>query len=137
MKIDGHRPYFETGPGVAPLTPQQAQVAQGQRNTEEVTRVAKVGGAVGSHARQSGDAAPITELKQKADKGVKTTDVTAGRQASDPLDDAAARNAPGYREPSLPQLSAEALATALMTAEPDKAVVPRILPGEMANTGAE
>jgi len=39
---------------------------------------------------------------------------------------------PGFREPTLPRLSAEALATALMTAEPDKALVPRVLPAEMA-----
>ena len=40
---------------------------------------------------------------------------------------------PGYREPRLPQLSAEALATALMDAEPPKAIVPRILPPEVAD----
>lgn len=132
MKIEGHRPYFDTGPGVSPMGQQQVQSQATQRINDAVTKVAKVSGALGSNARQSGDAAPTTELKQKADAASRSTDVTSAQAARDPLDDANARNAPGFVEPALPRLSAEALATALMNSEPDKAVVPRILPEGMA-----
>lgn len=132
MKIEGHRPYFDTGPGVSPMGQQQAQSQATQRIPDAVTKVAKVSGAVGSNARQSGDAAPTTALKQQADAASRSTDVTSAQSARDPLDDANARNSPDFREPSLPRLSAEALATALMNSEPDKAVVPRVLPVDMA-----
>lgn len=132
MKIEGHRPYFDTGPGVSPMGPQQSQPQSGQRIPDAVARVAKASGSASPHSRQAGEAATLTELKQKADKEAKSTDVTGAEAPRDPLDEAQARNALSYREPTLPRLSAEALATALMTAEPDKAMVPRVLPADMA-----
>lgn len=128
MKIEGHRPYFDTGPGVAPMSPRQSPPPSEQRIPDAVMRVAKTTGTAASHARQSGEAVPITETKQKADREAKANTATT----SDTPNPGPSPDDPGYREPTLPRLSAEALATALMNAEPDKAVVPRVLPSDMA-----
>lgn len=126
MKIEGHRPYFDTGPGVAPMGPQQSPPPSSQRVPDTVAKVAKTSGAPPSHARQAGEAAPITEAKQKADREAKATADQGEATAKE-----ASPGDPTYKEPTMPRLNAEALATALMNSEPDKAVVPRVLPQGM------
>lgn len=130
MRIEGHRPYFDMGPGISPITPPQSPQRDQQAAPEAVTRVAKPTGTVASHARRPNEPPPLTEDTQKArhDAATERTDAQPRTATREQVDSE-------LRERSLPTLSAEALATALMTAEPDKAVVPRVLPSSMVEDG--
>lgn len=111
MTIEGHRPFYDVGPAVSPYptspsaSPAPAPSAPPRDPTGTIPPVtpAASGQGIGNPPSRQNTDAPRTP----------------DRSAAAPLK---------AREPTLPQLSAEALATALMTAEPDKAVVPRVLP---------
>lgn len=115
MSIEGLQPVYGVGP-VA--TPQPVQPARGDPVTmQDQNFVQPVEISAKTGASGSGGATTGSDAESRRDR---------------PLQEARQKSDPGYREPTLPRLSAEALATALMTSEPDKAIVPRVLPVEVA-----
>ena len=116
--IEGLRPAFSVGPATAPVPPAETMRSETAPRQPEVAPVAPPA------------AAERAEMQTRHHDGETRDNHQSGadqdRESREPGD-------PGYREPRLPQLSAEALATALMDAEPPKAIVPRILPPEPAD----
>jgi len=116
--IEGLRPAFSVGPATAPVLPSETMRSETAPRQPEVAPVAP--------AAASERAAMHTKHHDTGADEHRNPDFERDEHASEPGD-------PGYREPRLPQLSAEALATALMDAETPKAIVPRILPPETAD----
>ncbi|WP_425093237.1 hypothetical protein [Tropicimonas sp. S265A] len=130
--IQGYRTAFDMGPAASPLS--QTDSSQNRRAEAEAKPQTAVQGADAASRTGLRDAETLRPTKAPAaasdvDQG-KTTGRTDDTDSSlRAMEDVIQKNAPTYQEPTLPRLSAEALATALMTAEPDKALVPRVLPG--------
>lgn len=128
--IQGYRTIFDQG-GLLPAQ-QQADPASTRRAdpgdpgvTGGPGRVPATGAVPMATAETS---YPVTATAA-VEKAALDKDTSAGRPPLElPLDERAAKLEPTYKEPKLPQLSAEALATALMNLEPELAVVPRVLP---------
>ena len=113
--IEGLRPAFSEGPATAPALPTETM------RSETAPRQPEVAPVVPAAATER---AAMQSRHQDADTHERRhTGADQDSESREPGD-------PGYREPRLPQLSAEALATALMDAEPPKAILPRILPPE-------
>lgn len=116
--IEGLRPAFNVGPATAPALPSETMRSETAPRQPEVAPVAP---------------AAATERAAMQTKHHDTGADDKRHSGAERDDDAREPGDPGYREPRLPQLSAEALATALMDSEPPKAIVPRILPPETAD----
>ena len=116
--IEGLRPAFNVGPATAPVPPTETLRSEAAPRQPEVAPVAPV--AAPERAEMQ------TRHRDANDSDGHRSGTDRDRESRQPGD-------PGYREPTLPQLSAEALATALMDAEPPKAIVPRILPPEASD----
>lgn len=129
--IYGYRTVFDLGGMLSPLT--QADGAQARRIGDGQQQSDKVAPVQGTTTVENKAADTTRPLVQPHKTEALTQDEVASRtrseyqQGSD-TPDRDLEGADRGPEPSLPQLSAEALATALMTAEPDKALVPRVLP---------
>lgn len=135
--IHGYRTVFDMGGLVSPLA--QADGAHSKRLGD-----AQGGTTPVSAAHETGGQGNLLTPEKTVNDPQKTQYLGSGTEA--PHDrrrgsgqgDEARQPHDALRQPqqpTLPQLSAEALATALMTAEPDKALVPRVLPADP--TGAE
>ena len=115
--IEGLRPALNMGPATAPVPPSETVRSETAPRQPEVAPVAPAAAP---------ERAEMQTRHHDADgRDHRQSDAEHDRESRQPGD-------PGYREPKLPQLSAEALATALMDAEPPKAIVPRVLPPETA-----
>ncbi|MEM8580361.1 MAG: hypothetical protein AAGF50_04095 [Pseudomonadota bacterium] len=130
--IDGYRTVFDLGGLVSPLAQTEgAHVRRGNEGQLPPGQVASASNA-GETKTRSGAPRPLVQ-PQKPDATKAEEDVSRSLK-----EDGGGAETPGpavepprsRSQPSLPQLSAEALATALMTAEPDKAMVPRVLPAD-------
>ena len=115
--IEGLRPAFSVGPATAPVLPSETVRSETAPRQPEVAPVVP---------------AAATERAAMQTRHQDANTKEHGQKSADQHSESREPGDPGYREPRLPQLSAEALATALMDAEPPKAIVPRILPPESA-----
>ena len=113
--IEGLGPALSVGPATAPVLPSETMRNETAPRQPDVAPVAPAAASERAGMQSKHHGASSEEHRQ--------SDAERNDTRADPGD-------PGYREPKLPQLSAEALATALMDSEPPKAIVPRILPPE-------
>ncbi|MDJ0860176.1 MAG: hypothetical protein QNJ03_13905 [Dinoroseobacter sp.] len=130
--IHGYRTVFDMGGLINPLAQVDAahskRVAEPQTGSGTSSDLQPVAGADRAIPAPKTVKAPQTAVfLGSGEDPTRATNQNSGKRdvAEEPSDTARQR-----QEPSLPQLSAEALATALMTAEPDKALVPRVLPAD-------
>lgn len=128
--IDGYRTVYDVGPLANPLN--QPDLAQTRRANQDngapaVSRVEKT-----DASRQAGVDTPQPVPTKPESRETSSASPGDTKSARDPGMDQSqtgqSSTAMAESEPKLPKLSAEALATALMHAEPDKALVPRVLP---------
>lgn len=124
--IDGYRTVYDIGLAVSPVS--QLDAAQARRNSMEQAVSGLAGpekSVVTQSARVDTDRAVLgkpsaARVDLSRDHASSDTGAAESSEAPEQSNSAA--------EQTLPQLSARALATALMNAEPDKALVPRVLP---------
>ena len=116
--IEGLRPALNMGPATAPVPPSESMRSETAPRQPEVAPVAP---AAAPERAEMQTRHHDTDARDPRHSGAEQD-----RESREPGD-------PGYREPRLPQLSAEALATALMDAELPKAIVPRVLPPSAAD----
>jgi hypothetical protein len=128
--IQGYRTIYDTGAFVSPPNP--AASGAGKRAPADPTAPGPpVATLPAPQARRGPDA--ITMRPVTGTAGADTVTLRApGSDTAEPAQEGGSIRK-NYREPALPQLSAEALATALLSAEPDKALVPRVLPASLAD----
>lgn len=128
--IDGYRSVYDLGGAVTPQNqPDFTHARRAAQNPDQRS----VSGVQPTHGVQKTGADSPTGVTQKdmarsvraPQDDLQAARGGAGKSTSEPP---AGVVSEADAEPKLPRLSAEALATALLTAEPDKAVVPRVLP---------